>query len=87
MAVRIRLTRKGGKKKPIYRLVAADSKAPRDGKFLEILGHYNPNKDPAEIKLDEEGIKRWLNNGAIASEAVKAIFKKHGLYKGPAATN
>ena len=87
MAVRIRLTRKGAKKKPFYRLVAADSEAPRDGKFLEILGYYNPCKDPAEIKLDEEGIKRWLDNGAIVSESVKSLLKNQGLFKVPAATN
>lgn len=87
MAVRIRLTRKGAKKKPFYRLVAADSEAPRDGKFLEILGYYNPYKDPAEIKLDEEGIKRWLDNGAIVSESVKSLLKNQGLFKVPAATN
>jgi len=87
MAVRIRLTRKGAKKKPFYRLVAADSEAPRDGKFLEILGYYNPCKDPVEITLDEEKIKRWLDNGAIVSESVKSLLKNQGLIKVPAATN
>ncbi|MFC1534532.1 30S ribosomal protein S16 [Thermodesulfobacteriota bacterium] len=82
MAVRLRLTRKGGKKKPYYRLIAADSEAPRDGRFLEILGSYDPMKDPAEIKIDKEKIARWLEKGAIASESVRAILKKEGLLRG-----
>jgi small subunit ribosomal protein S16 len=79
MAVRIRLTRKGSKKKPYYRIVAADSEAPRDGRFLDILGFYNPIKEPAEINLDREKVNKWLENGALASESVKAIFKKEGF--------
>lgn len=79
MAVRIRLTRKGAKKKPYYRIVAADSEAPRDGRFLEILGLYNPMKDPAEIKLENEKVNKWLEKGATASESVSAILKKEGF--------
>ena len=79
MAVRIRLTRKGTKKKPFYRLVAADSEAPRDGKFLEILGSYDPMKDPAEVKVHREKVNYWLGKGALVSESAKAILKKQGL--------
>jgi small subunit ribosomal protein S16 len=79
MAVRIRLTRKGSKKKPYYRVVAADSEAPRDGRFLDILGFYNPMKEPAEINLDREKVNKWLENGALASDSVKAILKKEGF--------
>ena len=86
MAVRIRLTRKGSKKKPFYRVVAADSEAPRDGRFLDILGYYNPMKDPAEINLDRDKVSKWLENGASASETVRAILKKEG-FKVTATTN
>jgi small subunit ribosomal protein S16 len=79
MAVRIRLTRKGSKKKPYYRIVAADSESPRDGRFLDILGSYNPIKEPAEVNLDHEKVNKWLENGALASESVKAILKKEGF--------
>jgi small subunit ribosomal protein S16 len=87
MAVRIRLSRKGKKKNPFYRIVAADSEAPRDGKFLDILGTYDPMKDPADVKLNKDKVNRWLGKGAIASESVKAIFKKEGLLGIPATTN
>jgi small subunit ribosomal protein S16 len=83
MAVRIRLARMGAKKNPFYRLVAADSEAPRDGKFLEILGFYDPMKDPAHIKVDEDKVNRWLDRGAIVSESARAILKKKGLLKVP----
>ena len=79
MAVRIRLTRMGAKKKPFYRLVAADSEAPRDGKFLEILGYYDPMKDPAIIKVHKEKIDYWLGKGALVSESARAVLKKQGL--------
>jgi small subunit ribosomal protein S16 len=79
MAVRIRLTRMGAKKKPFYRLVAADSEAPRDGKFLEILGYYDPMKDPAIIKVHKEKINYWLGKGALVSESARAVLKKQGL--------
>lgn len=87
MAVRLRLTRKGAKKRPYYRLVAADSEAPRDGRFLEILGFYDPVKEPAEVKLDKEKIFHWIEKGAIATESVKALLKKEGLLKVPTTTN
>ena len=79
MAVRIRLTRRGAKKRPFYRLVAADSEASRDGKFLEILGSYDPMKDPALIKVHKEKVEYWLGKGASVSGAVRAILKKQGL--------
>jgi len=79
MAVRIRLARMGAKKKPFYRLVATDSESPRDGKFLEILGFYDPMKDPAHIRIDREKVKHWLSKGAGVSDSVKAILKKEGL--------
>lgn len=79
MAVRIRLTRMGAKKKPFYRLVAADSESPRDGKFLEILGFYDPMKEPAQIQIDKEKVNHWLSQGAGVSDSVKAILKKEGL--------
>jgi small subunit ribosomal protein S16 len=83
MAVRIRLSRKGKKKKPFYRIVAADSEAPRDGKFLDILGIYDPMKDPAHIKINEEKVNRWLKRGAKATESVQAILKKQGVLRIP----
>lgn len=79
MAVRIRLTRIGAKKKPFYRLVAANSEAPRDGKFLEILGSYDPMKDPAQITLHKEKVDYWLKKGARVSGSARAILKKQGL--------
>ena len=81
MAVKIRLTRMGAKKKPFYRLVAADSEAPRDGKFLEILGFYDPTKDPADIRIHEDKVKYWLGKGALVSGSAKSILKKQGLLK------
>ncbi|MBW2065882.1 MAG: 30S ribosomal protein S16 [Deltaproteobacteria bacterium] len=79
MAVRIRLTRMGTKKKPFYRMVAADSEAPRDGKFLEILGTYDPTKDPAQVTIHKEKVEAWLKKGATVSEPARAILKKEGL--------
>ncbi|MBW1799354.1 MAG: 30S ribosomal protein S16 [Deltaproteobacteria bacterium] len=79
MAVRIRLTRMGAKKKPFYRLVAANSEAPRDGKFLEILGTYDPKKDPADITVKQDKVNYWLKNGATVSESARSILKKQGL--------
>ena len=81
MAVSIRLTRMGTKKKPFYRLVAADSEAPRDGKFLEILGYYDPMKDPAVIKVHEDKVNYWLEKGAITTESVRALLRKQGLLR------
>ena len=86
MAVRIRLARMGAKKNPFYRLVAANSEAPRDGKFLEILGFYDPMKEPAHIKVDEDKVNRWLDKGAIVTESARAILKKKGLLKVPTKT-
>ncbi len=80
MAVRIRLARMGAKKKPYYRLVAADSEAPRDGKFLEILGTYDPMKDPAQVTVQKEKVKQWLENGASLSGSAKAILKDQGVF-------
>ena len=79
MAVRIRLNRMGAKKRPFYRLVVADSRSPRDGRFLEIIGHYNPIAEPAEIVVDKDKAQDWLNKGAQPSESVKKIFKQAGV--------
>lgn len=79
MAVKIRLMRMGAKKKPFYRVIVADSRSPRDGKFIEILGTYDPLKDPAEIKIDGEKAKTWISNGAQPTETVKALLKKSGV--------
>ena len=75
MAVRMRLTRVGSKKNPIYRVVVADSRAPRDGRFIEILGRYNPQTDPSTIELDEAKVKDWLGKGAQPSDAVARLIK------------
>jgi small subunit ribosomal protein S16 len=75
MAVRMRLTRVGSKKNPIYRVVVADSRSPRDGRFIEILGRYNPQTDPSTIELDEEKVKAWLGKGAQPSDAVAKLIK------------
>ena len=79
MAVKIRLTRKGDKKSPFYRVVVADSAAPRDGKFIEILGTYNPLKAPAEIKLDAEKVKTWLKNGATPTDTARDLLAQAGI--------
>jgi len=81
MAVRIRLTRMGAKKKPFYRMVAADSEAPRDGKFIEILGTYNPNTDPAEVSWKPERLKKWLSVGARPSTTVENLIRSSGVLK------
>ncbi|MDR1778534.1 MAG: 30S ribosomal protein S16 [Clostridiales Family XIII bacterium] len=78
MAVKIRLKRMGAKKKPFYRIVVADSRSPRDGKFIEELGYYDPLKDPAEIKVDAEKVSKWISNGAQPTETAKALLKKSG---------
>ncbi len=87
MAVRIRMTRMGAKKRPFYRLVAADSEAPRDGKFLDILGYYDPMKDPAVVKIHADKMNYWIEQGARVSEAVKAILKKEGKMQSHSASN
>ncbi|MCJ7596125.1 MAG: 30S ribosomal protein S16 [Desulfobacterales bacterium] len=79
MAVRIRLSRRGAKKRPFYRLVAANSEAPRDGKFLEILGSYDPTKDPAQVNLHKEKVSYWLEKGATVTGSVRDILKREGL--------
>jgi small subunit ribosomal protein S16 len=84
MAVRIRLTRKGTKKKPFYRIVVAHSEAPRDGKFLEIIGTYNPLTDPVEVQIDSERLRVWLDRGAQPSDTVRSLIKQKGLLAGSA---
>ncbi|NLM63601.1 MAG: 30S ribosomal protein S16 [Mollicutes bacterium] len=79
MAVRLRLRRMGAKKQPFYRIVAADSRSPRDGKFIENIGTYNPLTEPAEIKIDEELALKWLRTGAEPTETVRTLFKKAGI--------
>ena len=81
MAVKIRLRRMGKKKAPFYRIVVADSRSPRDGRFIEEIGTYDPTKDPSEFKVDEELAKKWLNNGAQPTEVVGKIFKAAGIEK------
>jgi small subunit ribosomal protein S16 len=75
MAVRMRLTRVGSKKNPIYRVVVADSRSPRDGRFIEIIGRYNPQTEPSTIELDEAKVKDWLGKGAQPSDAVAKLIK------------
>jgi len=87
MAVRIRMTRMGAKKRPFYRLVAADSEARRDGRFLEILGYYDPMKEPAEVKIHKEKVDYWLEKGARLSESAKALLKKEGMMQSHSASN
>ena len=81
MAVIIRLKRMGQKKAPFYRIVVADARAPRDGKFIEEIGTYDPNQNPSVFKVDEEAAKKWLNNGAQPTEVVGKIFKAAGIEK------
>ena len=78
MAVKIRLKRLGAKKSPYYRVVVADSRSPRDGRFIEELGSYNPQANPPEIKIDAEKAKKWISNGAQPTETVRSILKKSG---------
>jgi len=75
MAVKIRLTRVGSKKNPIYRVVVADSRSPRDGRFIEIVGRYNPQTDPSTIDLDTDKIQAWIEKGAQPSESVRRLLK------------
>jgi small subunit ribosomal protein S16 len=79
LAVKLRLTRVGSKKNPVYRIVAADSRSPRDGKFLEIVGRYNPQTDPSTIELDEEKVRDWLAKGAQPSSTVQRLLKVKGV--------
>ena len=77
--VKIRLTRMGAKKAPFYRVVVADSRYPRDGRFIEEIGYYNPLTEPAEVKIDADKAKTWLANGAQPTETVKDLLKKSGI--------
>ena len=79
MAVKMRLRRIGAKKAPFYRVIVADSRSPRDGRFIEEIGYYNPLTEPAEIKIDAEKAKKWLSNGAQPTETVKSLLKKSGI--------
>ena len=79
MAVKLRLTRVGSKKNPIYRIVAADSRSPRDGKFIEIVGRYNPQTDPSTIEFDEEKVTAWLQKGAQPTEPVRRLLKAKNI--------
>ena len=79
--VKLRLKRMGAKKQPSYRIVAADSRAPRDGRFIEIIGFYNPRSNPVEIKIDEEKALKWLADGAQPTDTVRNIFSKEGIMK------
>ncbi len=79
MAVKIRLRRMGAKKAPFYRVVVADSRYPRDGRFIEEIGTYNPMANPADIKIDADKAKKWIANGAQPTDTVKDILKKEGI--------
>ncbi len=79
MAVKIRLRRMGAKKAPFYRVVVADSRYPRDGRFIEELGCYDPTKEPADVRLDAEKAKKWIANGAQPTDTVRALLKKNGV--------
>ena len=79
MAVKIRLKRIGAKKAPFYRVVVADERSPRDGKFIAEIGYYNPLTDPADVKIDAEAAKKWLSNGAQPTDTVRALLKKTGI--------
>ena len=81
MAVKLRLKRMGSKQKPFYRIVAADARSPRDGRFIETVGTYNPVRKPAEVNVDEEKALKWLNNGAIPTDTVRSILSKEGIMK------
>jgi len=84
MSVKIRLARHGAKKRPYYRIVVADSESPRDGRYLEAVGSYNPLQDPAEVTLKTDRVKYWIEQGALPSDTVKSILKKEGLIANPA---
>ncbi len=81
MAVKIRLRRMGAKKKPFYRIVVADSRYPRDGRFIEEVGYYDPIKTPAVVKVNKELTLKWLNNGAQPTDTVRSILSKEGILK------
>jgi small subunit ribosomal protein S16 len=79
MAARIRLARVGSKKNPVYRVVVADSRSPRDGRFIEIIGRYNPQADPSIIEIDETKVRDWMSKGAQPSESVQRLLKAKGI--------
>ena len=79
MAVKIRLRRMGSKKAPFYRVVVADGRFPRDGRFIEEIGYYDPTKNPAEVKIDAEKAAKWIANGAQPTDTVKSLLKKSGI--------
>ena len=79
MAVKIRLKRLGSKKNPFYRVVVADERSPRDGRFIEEIGYYNPTTEPATVKIDAEAAKKWIGNGAQPTDTVRDILKKQGV--------
>ncbi len=81
MAVKIRLKRMGAKQRPFYRIIVADSRSPRDGRFIATVGTYNPITVPAEVKIDEEKAFYWLNNGAIPTDTVRSLLSKQGIMK------
>ena len=81
MAVKIRLRRMGQKKAPFYRIIVADSRSPRDGKFIEEIGYYNPNVEPSYVKVNEELAQKWLSTGAQPTEIVSRLFKNAGIIK------
>ncbi len=79
MAVKMRLRRMGKKKAPTYRVVVADSRSPRDGRFIEEIGSYNPGTEPATVKIDADKAKKWISNGAVPTDTVRALLKKSGI--------
>ena len=81
MATKIRLKRMGAKKSPFYRIVVADSRAPRDGRFIDEIGIYNPNTNPATVEINAEKAQKWIGTGAQPSDTVKSLFKKAGVFK------
>ena len=81
MAVKIRLRRMGQKKAPFYRIIVADSRSPRDGRFIEEIGYYNPNVEPGDVKVNEELAQKWLSTGAQPTEIVSRLFKNAGIIK------
>ncbi|MBW1889117.1 MAG: 30S ribosomal protein S16 [Deltaproteobacteria bacterium] len=83
MSVKIRLARHGAKKRPYYRIVVADGESPRDGRYLEAVGSYNPLHDPVEVTLKTDRVKYWIDQGALPSDTVKSILKKEGLFANP----
>ena len=82
MSVKIRLKRMGMKKMPFYRVVVADERAPRDGRFIEEIGYYNPMTEPATVKIDAEKAQKWIKNGAQPTDTVRTLLKKSGIIEG-----